>query len=133
MLPMIGEISMAPIITAVDPVFKNTFGKMFDKGEGEGTITSFQAACTALANTIGTGNISGVATAIVSGGPGALVWMWISACYVAITLFFIYAKRKEIFALYDDFWKRFKPAKDRGENPPNVTFDCAAAEQSRQL
>ena len=58
--------------------FKNTFGKMFDRGEGEGTISGFQAACTALANTIGTGNISGVATAIVSGGPGALVWMWVS-------------------------------------------------------
>ena len=50
--------------------FNNTFGKMFDGGEGEGTISGFQAACTALANTIGTGNISGVATAIVSGGPG---------------------------------------------------------------
>lgn len=61
--------------------FKNTYAKMFDKGEGEGTITGFQAACTALANTIGTGNISGVATAIVSGGPGALVWMWISAFF----------------------------------------------------
>ncbi len=61
--------------------FKNTYAKMFDKGDGEGTITSFQAACTALANTIGTGNISGVATAIVSGGPGALVWMWISAFF----------------------------------------------------
>ena len=61
--------------------FKNTFGKMFDRGEGEGTISGFQAACTALANTIGTGNISGVATAIVSGGPGALVWMWVSAFF----------------------------------------------------
>ena len=61
--------------------FENTFAKMFDKGEGEGTISGFQAACTALANTIGTGNISGVATAIVSGGPGALIWMWISAFF----------------------------------------------------
>ena len=61
--------------------FKNTFAKMFDKGEGEGTITGFQAACTALANTVGTGNISGVATAIVSGGPGALIWMWVSAFF----------------------------------------------------
>ena len=61
--------------------FKNTFAKMFKPGEGEGTITGFQAACTALANTIGTGNISGVATAIVSGGPGALIWMWISAFF----------------------------------------------------
>ncbi len=61
--------------------FKHTFGKMFSKGEGEGSISGFQAACTALANTVGTGNISGVATAIVSGGPGALIWMWVSAFF----------------------------------------------------
>lgn len=61
--------------------FRNTFGKMFKKAEGVGTVSGFQAACTALANTIGTGNISGVATAIVSGGPGALVWMWFSAFF----------------------------------------------------
>lgn len=61
--------------------FKNTFGKIGAKGEGEGTVSGFRAACTALANTVGTGNISGVATAIVSGGPGALVWMWVSAFF----------------------------------------------------
>ncbi len=61
--------------------FKNTFGQIGVKGEGEGTISGFRAACTALANTVGTGNISGVATAIVSGGPGALVWMWVSAFF----------------------------------------------------
>ncbi len=61
--------------------FKNTFAKIRSAGEGEGTISGFRAACTALANTVGTGNISGVATAIVSGGPGALVWMWISAFF----------------------------------------------------
>ncbi len=61
--------------------FKNTFAKIRSQGEGEGTISGFRAACTALANTVGTGNISGVATAIVSGGPGALVWMWISAFF----------------------------------------------------
>ncbi|SDY51336.1 alanine/glycine:cation symporter family protein [Lachnobacterium bovis] len=60
---------------------KNTLGTMFSAGEGDGTISGFKAACTALANTIGTGNISGVATAIVSGGPGALIWMWISAFF----------------------------------------------------
>lgn len=54
---------------------KNTFGNMTAAGEGVGTVSSFRAACTGLANTVGTGNISGVATAIVSGGPGALVWM----------------------------------------------------------
>ena len=61
--------------------FRNTYGKMFVKGEGEGSVSGFRAACTALANTVGTGNISGVATAIVSGGPGALVWMWVSAFF----------------------------------------------------
>lgn len=51
------------------------------KGDGEGDISPFSALTTALAATIGTGNIVGVATAMVSGGPGAIVWMWISACF----------------------------------------------------
>lgn len=48
---------------------------------GSGDVSPFSALTTALAATIGTGNIVGVATAMVSGGPGALVWMWISACF----------------------------------------------------
>lgn len=48
---------------------------------GEGDVSPFSALTTALAATIGTGNIVGVATAMVAGGPGALVWMWISACF----------------------------------------------------
>lgn len=48
---------------------------------GKGDVSPFSALTTALAATIGTGNIVGVATAMVSGGPGALVWMWISACF----------------------------------------------------
>ena len=51
------------------------------KSRGSGDISPFSALTTALAATIGTGNIVGVATAMVSGGPGALVWMWISACF----------------------------------------------------
>ncbi len=51
------------------------------KSKGTGDISPFSALMTALAATIGTGNIVGVATAMVSGGPGALVWMWISACF----------------------------------------------------
>ena len=47
--------------------------------EGEGEVSSFGALCTALSATIGTGNIVGVATAIVAGGPGALFWMWVAA------------------------------------------------------
>ena len=51
------------------------------KSRGEGDISPFSALTTALAATIGTGNIVGVATAMVSGGPGALVWMWLSAAF----------------------------------------------------
>ena len=55
---------------------KNTFGKIFDKGDGEGDISPFQACCTALASTLGVGNIAGVSVAIATGGPGAVFWMW---------------------------------------------------------
>lgn len=55
-------------ITKIKFHFQNTFGKMFKgKGEGEGTVSGFAAACTAMANTIGVGNIGGVATAITMG------------------------------------------------------------------
>ncbi len=57
------------------------------KDEGEGDISPFSALMTALAATIGTGNIVGVATAMVTGGPGALVWMWISAAFGISTKF----------------------------------------------
>lgn len=50
-----------------------------NEDEGHGEISSFSALCTALSATIGTGNIVGVATALVAGGPGALLWMWIAA------------------------------------------------------
>ena len=62
---------------ALKHVFK---GRKHTTG-GEGDITPFQSLMTALSATIGTGNIAGVATAMVSGGPGALVWMWISAIF----------------------------------------------------
>ncbi|MCR4823695.1 MAG: sodium:alanine symporter family protein [Treponema sp.] len=55
------------------------FKSMFKKSEGKGDVSSFQALCTALSATIGTGNIVGVATAIAGGGPGALFWMWLAA------------------------------------------------------
>jgi AGCS family alanine or glycine:cation symporter len=61
---------------------KQALGGMFkskSEDEGEGTITSFQALSTALASTVGNGNIGGVATAIVVGGPGAIFWMWVTA------------------------------------------------------
>ena len=50
-----------------------------EKSGEDGEVSSFAALCTALSATIGTGNIVGVATAIVAGGPGALLWMWIAA------------------------------------------------------
>ena len=59
---------------------RTTLGRMFSKKDAsEGAITPFQAVCTALAATVGTGNIAGVAGAIAIGGPGAVFWMWISA------------------------------------------------------
>ena len=59
---------------------KMTLGKIFSQSEAkEGSLTPFQAVCTALASTVGTGNIAGVAGAIAIGGPGAVFWMWISA------------------------------------------------------
>lgn len=61
--------------------FQNTFGKMFQPGQGTGSVSGFAAACTAMANTIGVGNIGGVASAIVSGGPGAIFWMWVSGLF----------------------------------------------------
>ncbi len=66
-------------ITKIGFHFKNTFGRMTKKPDGTGTVSGFAAACTAMANTIGVGNIGGVATAITMGGPGAVFWMWISA------------------------------------------------------
>jgi len=53
-------------------------GKVFTKGAGSGSITPFQAVATALASTVGVGNIAGVSTAIFIGGPGALFWLWVS-------------------------------------------------------
>ena len=59
---------------------KATLGKIMSREKAqEGSITPFQAVCTALAATVGTGNIAGVAGAIAIGGPGAVFWMWISA------------------------------------------------------
>lgn len=69
------------------------------KGQGEGDISPFAALTTALAATIGTGNIVGVATAMVSGGPGALVWTWISAAFGLTSKFsecFLAIKYREV-------------------------------------
>ena len=67
---------------------KTTIGRIFRKKEAsDGSMTPFQAVCTARAATVGTGNIAGVAGAIAIGGPGAVFWMWISALLGMCTKF----------------------------------------------
>ena len=69
-------------------VTKNTIGNLFNKKlhiKDKGSVSPFQAVTTALAGTIGTGSIAGVATALVLGGPGAVFWMWISALLGLVT------------------------------------------------
>ena len=57
---------------------REVLGRVFEKSKGPGTVSPFQAVATALASTVGVGNIAGVATAISIGGPGAWVWLWVS-------------------------------------------------------
>lgn len=67
---------------------RSTLGRMFQKKTAQdGAMTPFQAVCTALAATVGTGNIAGVAGAIAIGGPGAVFWMWVSALLGMCTKF----------------------------------------------
>ena len=67
---------------------QTTIGRMFRKKDAsDGAITPFQAVCTALAATVGTGNIAGVAGALAIGGPGAVFWMWVSALLGMCTKF----------------------------------------------
>lgn len=69
-------------------IMKNTLGKAFEKTEKkEGAVSPFKAMCTALAASIGTGNIAGVSGAIAIGGPGAVFWMWVSALLGMCTKF----------------------------------------------
>lgn len=70
----LGLLQMRHLPHALRYMFQN-------EEDGEGEVTSFGALCTALSATIGTGNIAGVATAIVTGGPGALFWMWLAAFF----------------------------------------------------
>ena len=70
----LGLIQVMKLPTALKLIFTA-------RSKGEGDVSSFQALCTALAATVGTGNIVGVATAIKLGGPGALFWMWLAAFF----------------------------------------------------
>ncbi|MBQ9647712.1 MAG: sodium:alanine symporter family protein [Oscillospiraceae bacterium] len=77
-----------PQFTRFGYAMRNTIGKAFKKSEaGKGEITPFQAVSTALASTVGTGNIVGVTSAVVIGGPGAVFWMWLSAIFGMVTKF----------------------------------------------
>ncbi len=70
-------------------ILKNTIGSLTSsKNDGGKGISPFQAVSTALAGSLGTGNIIGVATAIAAGGPGAVFWMWVSAFFGMMTKYF---------------------------------------------
>ena len=68
-------------------ILRSTIGKVLrgEKNVGEGVMTPWQAVSTALAGTVGNGNIAGVATAIAIGGPGAVFWMWVVAIFGMMT------------------------------------------------
>ena len=70
----LGFLQVSRLPKALQLIFKA-------ENAGEGDIDSFKALCTALAATVGTGNIVGVATAVKAGGPGAIFWMWIAAFF----------------------------------------------------
>ena len=74
-----GFVQIRRFPTAVRMALRGALGRNSSGGDGTGTITQFQALSTALASTVGNGNIGGVATAILIGGPGAIFWMWVTA------------------------------------------------------
>lgn len=76
-----------PQITHIGKSIKQVFGEIFNKESGKSGVSSFQALATAVAAQVGTGNIGGVATAIMAGGPGAIFWMWISGLFGMSTIF----------------------------------------------
>ena len=78
-----GAVQFAHLGTAL----KEVLGKLTQRGGGQGDVSPFQAVATALASTVGVGNIAGVATAISIGGPGALFWLWVSGLLGMCTKF----------------------------------------------
>ena len=78
-----GAVQFRRLGTALGEVL----GKLRHKGTGDGSVSPFQAVATALASTVGVGNIAGVATAIAVGGPGALLWLWVSGILGMATKF----------------------------------------------
>lgn len=94
-----GFIQIKGFPLAVNELVNSIKGK--NKVEGEGTLSAWQALCTALSSCVGNGNIVGVATAIASGGPGAVFWMWIAGIfgmatkYAEIVIGMIYREKSE--------------------------------------
>ena len=94
-----GFIQIKGFPLAVNELVNSIKGK--NKVKGEGTLSAFQALCTALSSCVGNGNIVGVATAIASGGPGAVFWMWIAGIfgmatkYAEIVIGMIYREKSE--------------------------------------
>ena len=74
-------------VTLLPAAFRNFFGKLKEGAKGTDGVSPFQALCTALAATVGTGNLAGVAGAIAIGGPGSIFWMWVCAVLGMITKF----------------------------------------------
>lgn len=92
--------------------FKETFGFLFEKEKKEkkpGEVSSFQSLATAIAAQVGTGNLAGVATALYSGGPGAIFWMWVSGFFGMGTIF-AEAVVSQKFVQYQDGEKIGGPA-----------------------
>ena len=91
-----------PQFAGFGSILKNLFGRRKRKNGGNrGSVSSFKATCTALAASVGTGNIAGVSGAIAIGGPGAVFWMWVSALigmctkFAEVTLAIQYRERNE--------------------------------------
>ena len=85
---LMSAVTRFPQFTHFGYAIKNTIGKAFEKKDvSAGSVSPFKAMCTALAASLGTGNIAGVSGAIAIGGPGAVFWMWVSALLGMCTKF----------------------------------------------
>ena len=116
-----------------------------EKDGKDGEVSSFGALCTALSATIGTGNIVGVATAVVAGGPGALFWMWIAAlfgtatkyaeCLLAIKYRVVEADghvSADRFTILRTVWAENSAGWDRSSHSSAWESACSASEPLRR-
>lgn len=98
---LVSALCKFPQFTKFGFMIKNTLGKAFGRRTSAGSVSPFKAMCTALAASIGTGNIAGVSGAIALGGPGAVFWMWVSSLlgmgtkFAEVTLAVHYRERNE--------------------------------------